>query len=198
MHDVISFQKPGHPRTAIVATAGLLAACLGAAQLLVHSRELGPLTHLTGWAVGFRTPRGWLPQTQTDTVGARVAIYREPEEHGPSREVVFSRLSNPDEYSPKQLCGKLLENRLGLAWVLLARGRIALEAMPLGPLPGVRCLMLEPQGLCLHVGTVVRSSGVSEAYTLELHADRPFDHADMALFDALARSIEAIPERDGG
>jgi len=195
MHDVISFQKPGRPRTALVATAGLLVACLGAAQLLVHSRELGPLTHIQGWAVGFRTPRGWLPQTQTDTVGARVATYREPEGRDPSRELIFARLSNPDEYSPKQLCGKLLENRLGLAWVLLARGQIALEVMPLGPLPGVRCLMLEPQGLCLHVGTVVRSSGLNEAYTLELHSDRPFDHADVALADALARSVEPAPEQ---
>jgi hypothetical protein len=194
MYEVYSGQRAGRPRAAIGAAAVVLIGCSALAASLAWSRALAPPVRVEGWAITFRPPRGWQwDGPQQEGPGTRM-VYRESSERGGGRVLTFARYPNPKGLRSEQVCEILLGRRFGAVSYLFLRARIPREVQPLGPLHDARRVILQAQGLYLHVGTNTLKEGAAETYAMELQSAQPLELKDLRLCEALARGVEAAPE----
>ena len=189
MHALHPVQRIARIDGPILATAVLLAVCVGLAAGLVWTRGLGDPVRLDGWSITFRPPPGWRADPgQADGSGTSV-VYRELDDRRGGRELRISRLGNRNRLSAAQICRVLVTSRQGLGVGFFQRPTGVVEPWPLGNLPGARAVVQSGESY-LHVGTLTRDDGTAEAYIFEFRSATPLDQRDLSLCDALARSVQ--------
>ena len=182
-------RRPAGIDAPVLTAAALLLVCVGLAAGLVWARGLGRTVQPEDWAISFRIPRGWVVEpVDSDDLGDTVVV-REPYQADAGRRLLVHRHGNAAGLPPMRICELLLGQRLGLQRALFLRSPVAMELWPLGELPGARCVIIEPRGLYLHVGTAANRDEGPEAYVLELDSARPLDQHDLSLCEALARAV---------
>lgn len=184
MYTLRPFQWADRSASVVLATATLLAICIGLAVTLVWARGLGDPVRIDGWSVIFRPPKGWQGDPPVAGHYGTMIRFREPTPGRPGRRVVFSQRPNRHNLPPHEFCRDLATSHpgaRGLAdWVLV-------EQVPFGPLPGARISL--PTGACIHAGVLARPNRAGETYALELLSNQPLKPQDMQLCEAMGRAI---------
>lgn len=183
MYTLRPFQWADRSAGAVLATAALLAICIGLAVTLVWARGLGDPVRIDGWSVIFRPPKGWQGDPPVASrYGGTVIRFREPTSGRIGRRVAFSQHPNQRNLPPDEVCRVLAGPHAGVLAAL-----VPVEQAPLGPLPGARISL--PTGACIHAGVLARPDRAGEAYALELLSNQPLKPQDMQLCEALGRAI---------